>query len=106
MDRFSFRLLIGAWLLVAMVLVNSYSGTVISFLTVPRMKPPINTLEDLATSRDVNLILYRDIVITRQIMVFMTVVVGIFSRIILKFVNDIFFSGGKIRCFKDSGGYS
>lgn len=67
--QWSFRLLVGGWLLAALVLVNSYSGTVISFLTVPRMKAKINTFEDLAASRDVGMILYRDIIITQQIKV-------------------------------------
>lgn len=67
--RFSFRILVGVWLLIATVLVNSYSGTVISYLTVPKMKPPINTFEDLAISEDVELILLADNVITMQIMV-------------------------------------
>ncbi|XP_046447217.1 glutamate receptor ionotropic, kainate 2-like [Daphnia pulex] len=66
--RFSFRILVGVWLLIATVLVNSYSGTVISYLTVPKMKPPINTFEDLAISEDVELILLADNVITMQIM--------------------------------------
>ncbi len=67
--RFSFRILVGVWLLIATVLVNSYSGTVISYLTVPKMKPPINTFEDLVISEDVELILLADSVITMQIMV-------------------------------------
>lgn len=67
--RLSFRILVGAWLLIAMVLVNSYSGTVISYLTVPKMKPPINNLEDLASSEDVGLILLADTVIEQQIRV-------------------------------------
>jgi ionotropic glutamate receptor len=67
--RLSFRILVGAWLLIAMVLVNSYSGTVISYLTVPKMKQPINNLEDLASSEDVGLILLADTVIEQQIRV-------------------------------------
>ncbi|XP_046446905.1 glutamate receptor ionotropic, delta-1-like [Daphnia pulex] len=66
--RFSFRILVGGWLLVATVLVNSYSGTVVSYLTVPKMKPPINTFEDLANSKDVGILIKEDVVIGLQIL--------------------------------------
>ncbi|KZS03572.1 Uncharacterized protein APZ42_033783 [Daphnia magna] len=65
---FSSQMLIGMWLLIATVLVNSYSGTIISYLTVPRMKPPINTFEDLAASQDVSLVLLADNVIGQHIL--------------------------------------
>ncbi|EFX79724.1 hypothetical protein DAPPUDRAFT_244347 [Daphnia pulex] len=65
--QLSFRVLVGAWLLIATVLVNSYSGTVISYLTVPKMKPPINTFKDLAASKEVELILLAETVIEQQI---------------------------------------
>ena len=58
----------GTWVLIATVLVNSYSGTVVSYLTVPKMKPPINTFEDLAASNDVE-ILIKEVVIGQQLMV-------------------------------------
>lgn len=68
-DRNSFRILAGFWLLGAMVLVNSYSGIVISSLTVPKMMPPIETLEDLAASKDVEIIVRHDTLIGEQILV-------------------------------------
>jgi ionotropic glutamate receptor len=53
-----------------MVLVNSYSGTIISYLTVPKMKPSINTFEDLVSSEDnIQLVLLADTVIAQQIQV-------------------------------------
>ncbi len=67
--HFSFRILVGVWILIATVLVNSYSGTVVSYLTVPKMKPPINTFEDLADSKDVAIIIKEDVVIGIQILV-------------------------------------
>lgn len=67
---FSSQMLIGMWLLIATVLVNSYSSTIISYLTVPRMKPPINTFEDLAASQDVSLVLLADNVIGQHILVY------------------------------------
>jgi ionotropic glutamate receptor len=59
----------GAWLLAAMVLVNSYSGTVVSYLTAPKMMPSINTLEDLAASEDVGVVVFDNSVIEQDIMV-------------------------------------
>lgn len=67
--HFSFRILVGAWILIATVLVNSYSGTVVSYLTVPKMKSPINTFEDLAASNDVEILIKADVVIGQQMMV-------------------------------------
>ncbi|XP_046445822.1 glutamate receptor ionotropic, delta-1-like isoform X1 [Daphnia pulex] len=67
-DRFSFRLLIGVLLLVAMVLVNSYSSTIVSYLTVSKLKPPINTFEDLAASDDVDLLVKIDTYVGHEIL--------------------------------------
>nr|CAH0103993.1 unnamed protein product [Daphnia galeata] len=66
--RLSFRILIGVWVLTATVLVNSYSSTVISYLTIPKMKPAINTFEDLANSQEVELILLADTMTKKQIL--------------------------------------
>ena len=52
-----------------MVLVNCYSGTVISSLTVPKMKPAIESLEDLAKSEDVGVLLRSDVVLGNKILV-------------------------------------
>ena len=65
----SFRILIGGWLLAATVLVNCYSCTIISYLTVPKMKPSINTLEDLAVDQDIDVIVWQEIVIGQLILV-------------------------------------
>ena len=68
-NRHSFRIVAGFWALVGMVLVNSYSGIVISSLTVPKMKPSIDSFEDLAKSEDIGIILRSDTVIGKQILV-------------------------------------
>ena len=68
---FSFRILVGAWLLVALVLVNSYSSTVVSYLTLPRRKPAINSLEDLAADESVGIILQTDTLVGQRILVIM-----------------------------------
>jgi hypothetical protein len=68
-SRFNFQIIIGAWLLAAMVLVNCYSGTVVSYLTAPRMIPSINNFEDLAASEDVGVLVLDNTFIGQQIMV-------------------------------------
>ena len=68
-QRFSFRILIGFFLLGAMVLVNCYSGIVISSLTVPKMKASIDSLEDLANSQEVDVLLRSDVSTGEQILV-------------------------------------
>ena len=69
-QRNAFRILAGFWLLIAaMVLVNSYSSIVTSSLTVPKMKPSIDSLEDLAASEDVDVVLRSDVSTGEQILV-------------------------------------
>lgn len=65
----SFRILVGVWLLIATVLVNVYSSTVIAYLTVPRTKPSIKTFEDLAASPDVSILLRAETLIAQHILV-------------------------------------
>nr|CAH0101214.1 unnamed protein product [Daphnia galeata] len=52
-SRTSFRVLTGVWVLAAMVLVNSYTGIVTSSLTTPKMKPSIDSLEELAARSNI-----------------------------------------------------
>ena len=74
-QRNSYRILAGFWLLAAMVLVNSYSSIVISSLTVPKMKPSIDSLEDLAASEDVDVVLRSDVSTGVQILVTVTLII-------------------------------
>lgn len=48
----SARMLIGIWWLVAMVLIATYSGSLVAFLTFPRMDAPILSVEDLLARKD------------------------------------------------------
>ncbi|XP_046450957.1 glutamate [NMDA] receptor subunit 1-like isoform X2 [Daphnia pulex] len=50
--RFSLRLVVGLWCLTMVALVNAYTSTLMSYLTVPKLKPIVNTLADLAASLD------------------------------------------------------
>ena len=56
----SLRLSVGIWLLAMIVLVNAYTGTLTAFLTVPKLKPTINTFEELANSKERTLIIEPD----------------------------------------------
>ena len=53
----------------AMVLVNCYSSTIIAYLTVPKMKPSINTLQDLTANQDIDFILWGETIIGQIILV-------------------------------------
>lgn len=48
----SARILIGIWWLVVMVLVATYSGSLVAFLTFPRMDTSILSVEDLIAHKD------------------------------------------------------
>jgi len=49
-------LLVGIWCLIAVVLANAYGGVLFSFLSVPKLELPINSLQELAQSKDVTLL--------------------------------------------------
>lgn len=68
-QQYSFRILAAVWLLASLVLVNSYSSTVVSSLTVPLKNPPINSFEELAESNDVALVVNKETIIGKQILV-------------------------------------
>ena len=44
---------IGIWCLMAVVLANAYGGVLFSFLSVDKLEPAINSLEELSLSPDV-----------------------------------------------------
>jgi len=48
-NQLSFRLVQGAWCLVAFVLVNAYCSTLISYLISPRLMPVARTYQDVAS---------------------------------------------------------
>jgi len=50
-----FRLMIALWLLMMVVLDNSYSGTYTANLAVPKLEPTVDTLEELAASDKVRM---------------------------------------------------
>ena len=40
------------WCLMMVIVVNAYTGTLMSYLTVPKLRPIVNTLAELAVSRE------------------------------------------------------
>ena len=49
-------LAVGMWLLLTVVLAKAYAEVLFSFLSVAKLEPPINSLEELANSNDVQLL--------------------------------------------------
>ncbi len=52
-----------------MVIVNSYSGTIVSYLAVPKMKKSVNTLEDLAVDESIDTIIWEETAFGQLVMV-------------------------------------
>ena len=50
-------ILVTVWLLMTIVLANGYARTLFSFLSVTKLEPIINSLDELANSNDVQLII-------------------------------------------------
>ena len=56
-------LCVGIWVLMCVVLANGYAGVLFSFLTVTKLQPIINSIEELAVS-DVQLLIQQDTELT------------------------------------------
>ena len=67
--RTTLRIAGGIWLLSITVLIYSYSSLLTSSLTVPQSKPPIETLEDVANSKEFTLYLNPDTELGKAVMV-------------------------------------
>ena len=61
--------MIGLWLLMMIIMVNLYTSTLTSYLTVPKLKPIPNTLEELAASKRYQLATEKGTVFTEMILV-------------------------------------
>lgn len=61
-------LLSGLWLLAMVVFVNAYTGTLISYLTVPKLNPVINSLEQLVAETDWKLSIEKNSEFSKQIL--------------------------------------
>lgn len=51
----SLRVAAGMYCLMALVFINAYAGNLVSYLTVPKLKPIVNSFEDLALSLELKL---------------------------------------------------
>ncbi len=47
--------MVAAWCLIAIVLVNSYTSSIVSHLMAPRFLPLINTVQELADSNELQI---------------------------------------------------
>jgi len=63
------RLVIGTWCLMCVVIINSYTGNLTSYLAIPALKPIPNSFEELAASKDISLIVQHKSVLAEQILV-------------------------------------
>ena len=57
LNSFASYIMVGTWLLVTVVLANAYAGTLFSFLSVAKLQPAINSLEELAKNTHIQLVL-------------------------------------------------
>ena len=62
-------LLVGLWCLMCVVLANGYAGTLFSFLSVAKLEPAINSLEELANSNEVKLLVQHRTELADRLMV-------------------------------------
>lgn len=53
------RLVVAAWCLMAVVLVNSYTSSLVSYLMAPKYVSLMNTIQDLAESKEISLIVLK-----------------------------------------------
>ena len=67
--KLSVRVLTGMWCLMAVVLINSYTGNLTSYLSIPKLNPIPNSFEELAASSDYKISLQANTVLTKSIMV-------------------------------------
>ena len=63
------KIIVGIWCLMTVVLANGYAGTLFSFMSVTKLEQPINSLEELASSKDVTLLTQSDTELTNRFLV-------------------------------------
>ncbi len=68
-QQLSFRILVATWCIMALVLVNAYSSTLISYLSVPKLQPIVNSLEELAAQNSLRLIVPAKTIMANRILV-------------------------------------
>ena len=58
--RLSLRIFLGIWFLMMVVLINAYTGVLTSYMTVPKLKPIPQSLEQLATMKEYKVSVIKD----------------------------------------------
>jgi len=61
---------VGVWLLMTVVLVNAYLGTLLSFLSVMKLEPAISSLDELAKSKTCQLIVQAGTDLTNNLLIY------------------------------------
>ena len=60
---------VGIWCLMSVVLANAYGGVLFSFLSVTKLEPAINSLNELAVSKNVQLLALNGFELTNRLLV-------------------------------------
>ena len=69
-DRSSYKILTGIWLLSMVVLINGYSGVLTSYLTIPKLNPIANTLQEVADSKELRVTVEKNVSISQSFLVY------------------------------------
>ena len=54
--NFKFRLIAGAWCMTALILTTAYSSVLTAFIMAPHYKPLVDSVQELASRTDVQLV--------------------------------------------------
>lgn len=71
-NRFSLRIILTCWLLAIVVLINAYKSVVISYLTIPKLKPIPQSLEELAAMKQYRITIMNNTLLANSILVLST----------------------------------
>ena len=67
--RLSLRIFLGIWFLMMVVLINAYAGVLTSYMTVPKLKPIPQSLEQLAAMKEYKVSVIKDHFLTNSFLV-------------------------------------
>ncbi len=67
--RLSLHIVLGIWFLMMVVLINAYTGVLTSYMTVPKLKPIPQSLEQLATMKEYKVTVIKDSVLANSFLV-------------------------------------
>ena len=69
LHQVSFRIVVGTWCVMALVLVNAYSSVLISNLSVPKHQPILQSLEEVAAQHHYKLAVAENTIFANRILV-------------------------------------